>query len=537
MAEVGNISREQLDKFKFMIGEQIMDASLTVDKNNTDAYELNREMNDVFTKFVTQHFFSEEAKLVKFIKLITTTFDREIAKYISYYKNNGLTNKSIMFVYKGGNILKFYMSFITHQYPSGVSDILYNFYSPHFKRSDADFSIYIDPKIPNYDKVFTDIKHMTYMILSEFKYEFLNNVKDYFDLFNLDLENHKILLSELLTDLKNTESGKKEGIQNVGFEHKRGVRQDCIIRKKENAIVNLINNDPSKKTFYISINESLSFATNNGLTEFNLIRMKATVLGILAGKKTKLINGELIDVSLPTKNDTGLLHLFNTDGIDKVFTRINYKDNNNNNNDFSFNTYSIYYLIEDLENMLFHMYEYPWGVPKYSKRINRLMFLYFADLLDNKKGGDLKQMHNIILSIRSALNEYNSKLNQPNVNPEETLKLKNTLETNGAYFKQHKYLIYDILIDMRDLLAKKDAIGENIKDFIKVILANIDVFVNAFNGLFTYLKNNGRAPTTPQTVDFMGGSLDKNGYNKFYEDKYLSYKQKYLELKSVMHKN
>jgi hypothetical protein len=182
--------------------------------------------------------------------------------------------------------------------------------------------------------------------------------------------------------------------------------------------------------------------------------------------------------------------------------------------------------------MLFYDNEYPWEDPKYSKRINRLMFLYFADLLDNKKGVAPIEIQKKVLELQSALNNLKN-----NFNPDEKAKFQAVIKTNTDYFKKYNYYIQNLLIAMQLLLDNQNTNKEEMIKFINVVLDNINVYVNAFNGLFTYLKNNGKAPTNPQTVDFMGGSLDKNGYNKFYEDKYLSYKQKYLELKSLMRKN
>ena len=524
MATVGDISKEKLDKFKFMIGEQVIDIDVKANKDKP----VDRELNDTLTQFITQHFFSEEKTLTKFIKLITTTFDRELAKYT---KDHGLDPKSIIFIYKGGNILKFYMSFAMHQYPSSMSDVLSNFYSPHFKRSDADFSVYIDPRIPNYKTVFADIKKLTYMILSAIKKEFAANMKDYFDIFNLNADKQQKLLRELLENMKALPVN-SHGIKNIGFDNNAGIRQDFIIRKdpaSQNTLVNLLKNDESKHALYVSVNEALSFMKNNHLTEFNLIRMKMCMHGIVENNVSRLIYGEVIDVTLPTEKDYGLNKLYTTEKTDDVFTRIHFEDNDFN---FSFNTYSIYYLIKDLEKMLFYDNEYPWEDLKYSKRINRLMFLYFADLLDNRKGVMPIEIQKKVLELQSALNSLKN-----NFNPDEKAKFQAVIKTNTDYFKKYNYYIQNLLIAMQRLLNNQNINKEEMIKFINVVLDNINVYVNAFNGLFTYLKNNGKAPTNPQTVDFMGGSLDKNGYNKFYEDKYLSYKQKYLELKSLMRKN
>lgn len=127
---------------------------------------------------------------------------------------------------------------------------------------------------------------------------------------------------------------------------------------------------------YISLNKTLEFKSGDGgITKFALIRTKINFNLILEKdeKQSKInMGGELIDVSIPHRKDESIKEVFNN--MDKAISRYNIT---NKNKILKFNSYSLEFLIDDLEKILFHVAEYPWDDNKYVKRLNRLCYLLY----------------------------------------------------------------------------------------------------------------------------------------------------------------
>ena len=130
---------------------------------------------------------------------------------------------------------------------------------------------------------------------------------------------------------------------------------------------------------YIQMNQTLDFSSSSGRIKFNLVRTKVNFNFIFQrpdGEKiTKLIGGELIDVSIPHRLDNNLRHFYE-EGPDRLIQqyRLNYGDNK-----LEFLSYTYFYLAHDLEFILFKFVRKPWQTPKYEKRLNRLFYLYVID--------------------------------------------------------------------------------------------------------------------------------------------------------------
>ena len=152
---------------------------------------------------------------------------------------------------------------------------------------------------------------------------------------------------------------------------------------------------------YISLNKTLEFKSGNGgVTKFALVRTKINFNLVAENEgtsKTLNMGGELIDVSIPHRKDKSINDVFNH--LDKAISRYTVT---NKDKSLEFNSYSLLFLIEDLEKILFHVAEYPWDDNKYVKRLNRLCYLYFLDMF-------IRERNN--LNRKSILQSINKKMN------------------------------------------------------------------------------------------------------------------------------
>lgn len=171
--------------------------------------EPTKEFKGVITDFVVNEFFPSNVESEAFIKLVYNTFTDAINIYC---KQINMTDSDIFFVYKGGNILRYVAYQTMHELGGSVADKINKSYKDVFKKSDADFSIYINPKIPNYDTVYLHMNNLAFLLQNELRNEFMLNPSKYFRYYKLnDVEKTKILVA-FLEKLNNTENvkGKKK---------------------------------------------------------------------------------------------------------------------------------------------------------------------------------------------------------------------------------------------------------------------------------------------------------------------------------------
>ena len=119
----------------------------SIDKLDKEEFvDLDREFKNICTDFVVKHFFGKNENIYNFIKIVNNKFVNTIQLYI---QKKNLKKNDIIFLYKGGNILRFVANEFLLSLPNKSSKILDDFYSNFFKRSDADFSIYIKDRKSN----------------------------------------------------------------------------------------------------------------------------------------------------------------------------------------------------------------------------------------------------------------------------------------------------------------------------------------------------------------------------------------------------
>jgi hypothetical protein len=598
------------------LSEKISDIDINHDADynkspDIKSANIKKKLMDIVTDFINENFLIEPIKYYNFIYIIINIFESAINKYITKrYNETGIDLKDkIIFVFKGGNLLRAIFLRYISLLPLNIRDRLLNEYGENFKSSDLDFQIFIDPYIKKeeYEKVYNDMINLAYLCLNRLRNYYTQNLSEIFDFYNLkDIKKKELLLnlekkmnkSDLFTDnnipnnpyygakivnlqfynihthpeinesyLNNknnpdffvdpiTNPQNKEffnivsgHIINNNFPRKdfyltnKKFKQDnklhenfiaTILKHNElNTDQNYINDiHPDKKNtseFYTTINDSVAFRT----VKFSLIRTKLNIIAYIQFSNGKFgavhVPGELIDISISAYED------FKIKQLDKIlknnFIRYKYVNQNSNYkiNSFEYNSYSLKNYIEDLITILFIDNEYPWMDNKYEKRLHRIFILSITELfsLDKNKfifNGN-NQLNEIIKLLNSIFDETKLILNM-NINYNDIDKLLDILIKLN--FKSLG--IYHIIDYIKQIIKKIESISDitnktnNIAElkkfinilkkhslFVKDMLIEMDNYINSSEVMHYQLESFNTIPNIKQ--------------------KYLKYKQKYLNLK------
>jgi len=611
------------DKFKIDMLHVVPPLNFRREKEYIDK---NKEFKNIFTDFVVNEFLKTSEQSNKFIKLIFNTFTKAINLYILQKQ---LPQNSITFLYKGGNILRLIALDTFHELPGAISDKINQYYKDSFKKSDADFTIYINPDIENFDDIYKDINNLSYILQNEIRLEFQKNLTIYFEFYKLNLDVQKEKLIQVLEKLNNTETlktgmhgytGTFTGIifNNVKIDQSNKLITKSFIGKRDyeieydkydNSLSNLFYLTPIHKSnsailsnikirqsgifknkpvvdMFISSNQTLRFKKNNGNTSFSLVRTKMSFDTYFKynNNNIKLIplDGELIDVTVNNKDDSSIKHFF--DNYEKYISTYTIGTIDK----LEFKAYSIEYLLEDLENILFRDSEYPWDDNKYAKRIKRILFMYMLMLLMNESLNNndrISYVTNIKKSLEYLLSNYdinkmlqniklflswskdNNKiypfrflmknlgkllLNQTNDN--DYVDLKKEIGISGKKINNDIQLTLDkiyehldwcsknkiknnysnILNKIRNILTtdiNNNMLTENnkstldlgkLKEYINIIINNINIMIETF----TQLDNYKKSPAPISEGRLLSPEEQIGGYYK----KYKKYKLKYLKL-------
>ena len=203
----------------------------------------------------------------------------------------------------------------------------------------------------------------------------------------------------------------------------------------------VIQNIVSKKykndsPLYISSNRTLRFTKKGVQTAFNLIRMKHNFkiffelpysIKKVSGTNTDIryiytdIPGEFIDITVPTYADNMLSEYMNN--FDKYISKRYIQVNNESIANYRqpIYTYSNYGLIHDLEFILFTVTgDKPWDDNKYSKRLERLFRIYFAEIknvlkVNEKVKNQLEYILQTLSLMRDKFISYRQDNNMKNI--------------------------------------------------------------------------------------------------------------------------
>jgi len=247
-----------------------------------------------------------------------------------------------------------------------------------------------------------------------------------------------------------------------------------------------LNLNPQNK-YIISTNIIQFRDYQNNLIKFGLTRMKVFFgLYSTATNQNLIVNccryrkakGEIIDV--------GISHFENN-----VFSqKIDYARYTINN--YEFNMPTINYFEHEHYSMLAIIYNLPWDLPKFEKRLDRYFAFALILLLDNINGQNIQEL---IL----FLNTYQNHLGLNNQNPNYN---KNPLMNNQLIYglpsqslnQVQNGIVLEILTLLNQTIGKINLANYNLvlvnfTNFINRLITNIQNMINILNNINIYIQN------------------------------------------------
>jgi hypothetical protein len=472
--------------------------------NNTYS-EQNRELKNFFTDVVIEHILDSD-KLFNLLYLINTLYTTTINKYIVC---NDLKDDDIIFIFKGGNVFKLIAEKFWMELPNQAMYKFISEYKPYFKKSDLDFSIYINPDLNI--KVLTEITLISYhiqLVISDILYK---NKNLFFKWFKYNKNYQKCLLNKLLIDLNKLTILKDE---NSIYYNKKFDKIDFNIsnnyENQKNKYITFLNENEditsledldnnsivsqnikttnNTEFMYTSINNALKIHTNNRVLEFNLTRTKIN-FNIYLNNNNLFIGGELIDVSIGHDVATEKFYKNKKKYLDTIQL-------NKNDESFNINIYSYNYLYNDLKFILFETVYFPWNDIKYGKRLYRIFYFTFIDLFINSKSIKNKNIQKILqyytLICEIIKNFNNNTYNKTTINRISKLLSKKKFDTiinNIVCTKE--CLIYDLFKNINRIIEK-------------VLYSRNLINLNIYNNIFINNNiNNNRIQTNNEFEELL----------------------------------
>lgn len=426
-------------------------------KYNEDEYkDIFRPAKGILTDVINNSFLKYNHNQLELMKEIYTTFN-----------NSGITEKLI---FKGGNVMNLInQNFMKYLQPAQQLLVI-RFFKPFLKKSDNDFSIFIDPNIDNYDEYFTRLNMMAYDLLNKIRNNIKTNLSLYFNIFTLSKEQKKLIFDNAKNELTETELfGKVTKLKLNPINN-----QIILLDKAENykSDINIYDYGKNKSFIYNSANFSLKFLDDNkNIIRFSLLRSK---INFLINNSDNMA-GELIDISFPHKQDYEMSKLNTKHKFD------NYIKNNvfkGHTKDFTYYIVNNHYLVKDLYKILFETNKYPWLDNKYEKRIARLIYFIYLDYLNGRKvllsQKTFNNMSNNFKQVIKSINNnklYKNKIKVLNDITIATLK----------FIKDPNINLDDLEKYIKTLYYYIDAIEKINSDFIKIVtgksaLLDLDLF-------------------------------------------------------------
>jgi hypothetical protein len=354
-----------------------------------DPYEKHKQ---VVTELITNVFLNSDESRYNILNLITEKFNKLIDEYILLKR---FQPQSIKFIYKGGNVMRILFESYQQKIGGGFAKLFNEVFAPTFSKSDMDYEILINRlSFPIDDQSFEitkrlivdDITRLSFYVLDDIRRTMFEDVDKYIDFFKLNPNSQRNSIIETLNKIKRiTYENKKLSFLNLQFSniysnfnanissdhhdiHIKNQGANLQIGPIPTPTTHIIN----KNDFYISVNETIP--------GFNLFRLKVNLLGLYSKNDdstnkiyNKNIPGELIDVSISKENKSFTI------GEDIV----EYKLTKPGDLKLNFTSYTLSYFIKELINIVFVLE----ATSKTIKRLSRLILLCFieAHIIDNEK--------------------------------------------------------------------------------------------------------------------------------------------------------
>lgn len=567
-------------KFKFPV--DMRETPITTEKETVLPVNHKKEFEGIVTDFVTNEFFKNPATMAKFIKLMSTTF----TSALHFYKQrSGLNDQDIIFIYKGGNILRLLAYEFMRDFPGDVAELLFKYYSSFFKKSDADFSILIRPTLPNFDKVQEDVTNIAYLLLIIIRIEFLKDPSKYFDFYTDNTETQTATLNSYFDKMKNAEALKDSTNKFYGGSIESVTLGKFSVGNPKN-ITSSVRSDYLIKMYQPIQTGGFIMARNqNGLVQF--------------GRAQDVMNPETVNTFVPVQGkeyvqNIQLVPIFKSQllGLDNIKSQEQqiYGDQEQRelyvsvnktltfekvNNIIAFDLvrmkanfvsmlvlngkeYRVQFggeLIDvsivkketsDIADFFEHLSTYvrefttqdfKFMGTSYQYLIHDLEKILFTVSVfpwdDNKYG---KRINRLLFLYLIDLLDSNKKIAVSDVKVfieeiKDQFKLEDQAQPENIMkhieFTNYKQLhIGTLLNNYIKMLQTPDIDKEKLKEFAKLIVSNLDIMVNAIDKINQFIANSGKVNTDKAyNIDQFGGGKEKDYYKK-----YLKYKTKYERL-------
>lgn len=429
----------------------------TIKHKNSDYVDLYKPIKNLLTDFINKNFLKYNINSIRFIHLIYKKVDTVLNKY------------KLKLVFKGGNVLRLVNNNIIKYLPNSQK-IIKEIFEPFLKKSDNDFTIYIDPNIMNYNEINRKVSYELFEGLNDIRNEILNNKEYYFNIYTLNNNEIKKLIKELIKNLNDMCLNKDlEYLCRLYKTIKINPITDKIFVLKNpeniNSDIIIFENKNKKHSMYNSLNSTLNFKDDTGkLISFVLIRMK---INFLINNEMN-IGGELIDISIPNNTDYEMKH-HNTHEKFSNFINENIIKIHNNKMNFDYYIIKLNYIVNDLYRMLFDNVLYPWKDSKYEKRLSRLMYFTFLYEVDK-----FEININSLELIKQSFKNFYKSLDEKIYDEDNDIELFNMIN------KRIKEIIINI----------NNNNNNNFKEFIKLIKLYTDYIIKIIDKVEYYFKGN-----------------------------------------------
>ena len=185
--------------------------------NKSDA--LNRSLDEVFsepkqviTDLTSNLFFTSEEKYYNFISKFIKFMEDLINQYCTdvqpilnrKFRGCEQINDKVIFVFKGGNLLKGYFFKYINEQPGIVTDFIRQLYSKNFKNSDLDFQIIIYPRLHKdktmseqvYEYLYNDLLKLSYLALNRWRNYIISDISEIINFYELNSNIKKKILTK-----------------------------------------------------------------------------------------------------------------------------------------------------------------------------------------------------------------------------------------------------------------------------------------------------------------------------------------------------
>jgi hypothetical protein len=488
-----------------------------------------RAINNGYTNLTSKELTHDPKKMKLIVNLTYNIFTEIIEKYC---EKMGINKDDIIFVYKGGNVLRFLFKEGMKEFPSNSSYAVYEELSNFFKISDNDYSILINPNIPDYDEIFNGVTAISYLVLCVIRKVIVENLPLLYDYYDKTYDSKKNIINSRFDEINNLIKeilnghivSIYHGQDKFVFDNALDVNTDLHTEtyNRDLGILNngVQNNPETIGTFSIpqlgmsnlyipfrnSLNEMNKYDWDNkqGTTRFNLVRMKATfptTVKLHDGTNRHFnFTGELIDVSIPYKMhfDPSTIAIYK----DETF-------------DLEFKSYSFDHYITDLEFILFDQLLFPWDDVKYNKRLIRLVFMYCYNLLFFSTNNEprINSINDVLIILKYILDLFKHIKNPENINrlKESTGLLKGIFTSDKIRFKKF-FNYFDIIIDNIIASPDRDLHYRELIKFVDKLHDNIYKLYSIFYRVQNFIDRGGEIYPKDLYRGLSGGVIESLEY-------------------------